>query len=123
ITGHTYSDRMLMNDGWEEYQTWTDTSRVGYGHFRFNTYRALPERRHGTDGLTFGHLNDDDGDGVHGSAGDHPDIVLCGDIQPLQLWFNDGQGNYAQLTDTHLPREYTWRCSDHSIALGDLDGD
>jgi len=113
ISGYTFADRMVMNDGYERGVPWIDTNRVGAGAFRFNTYRAMPERRHGTVASVFGDIN---GDGL-------PDVVACGHQQTLVAYVNDGAGKYIDVTDQSIPNYYEYRCTLNNIALGDIDGD
>ncbi|MCA9518141.1 MAG: IPT/TIG domain-containing protein, partial [Myxococcales bacterium] len=113
ISGSSYSDRMVMNDGFEEGQPWTDAYRVGIGSFRFNAYRALPEMQHGTDGVQFADV-----------TGDHvPDILMCGQEQRLRLWVATGQGNYVDVTDQAFPNAWYYRCRANSIGVADIDED
>ncbi|MCA9515419.1 MAG: IPT/TIG domain-containing protein [Myxococcales bacterium] len=114
IAGYSYSDRMVMNNGYEEGTAWVDENRVGIGHFRFNAYRSLPELyAHDSTSFAFGDVN---GDGA-------PDLMIAGYDDPLKLWLNDGAGNFADVSSTHLPGDYRYRTRRHSITLVDLDDD
>ena len=113
ISGYEFADRMVMNDGYEANMPWIDQNRVGIGAFRFNTYRALPERRHGTEATAFADINGDD----------LPDIITCGYEQPLLVYANDGAGKYVDITATAVPAHYQFRCRLAGLDVGDYDGD
>ncbi|TNF38445.1 MAG: hypothetical protein EP329_00365 [Deltaproteobacteria bacterium] len=113
ISGYTFADRMVMNDGYERGLPWIDTNRLGAGFFRFNTYRAMPERRHGSNDSVFGDVN---GDGL-------PDLVTCGYGQPLLVYVNDGAGKYIDVSDQSIPSYYQYRCILNNLSLFDVDGD
>lgn len=113
VAGQTEADRMIMNCGYEEGLAWTDANRVGIGHFRFNTYRALPESNAP---MTTALMGDFDGDGS-------PDIFRCGSNgQTWQLWMNDGAGKWSDESATKLPA-LSYNCVRHGATVADLDGD
>ena len=41
----------------------------------------------------------------------------------LTMWINDGSGRYVDVTDTHIPDQYYYRCRRQSLNIGDINGD
>lgn len=114
IAGGQWADRMVMNRGYEEGEPWIDSSRVPVGEFRFNTYRAVPERRYDGRATKFGDLN---GDGFI-------DLVKVGWQEPMLVYLNDGAGKFIDVTDEVLPAEYRfWTGGTQTLQLVDVDGD
>ncbi len=115
LVGRSYSDRLIMNNGFEDSLPWIDTSRVGEGFFRHNAYRTFPERRDNT--LTI-KVGDVDGDGKM-------DIVKTGYDDPISVYVNDGAGKLIDVSSTTLPTETypLFRATRHAHELADIDGD
>ncbi|MCA9515465.1 MAG: VCBS repeat-containing protein, partial [Myxococcales bacterium] len=112
IAGSSRSDRMVMNCGYEEGLPWTDASRVSVGEFRFNTYRALPERSEPMQTALMGDLNNDG----------YPDIFRCGNNRQPEIWINDTSGKWSDETATRFP-SFSITCPPHGAILADLDMD
>jgi len=114
LVGATYTDRIVLNRGYDEGLPWIAESRVPIGHFRFNTFRRVPERFYDGRGIKLGDL-----DGVNG-----PDLVKCGMQERLTIYFNDGAGKFVDVTDQVLDEDYYFWCGHgQAIELIDLDGD
>ncbi|TNF24624.1 MAG: hypothetical protein EP329_24575 [Deltaproteobacteria bacterium] len=114
LVGRTYTDRLVMNRGYEEGLPWIESSRVPAGEFRFNTFRRTPERFYNGRAVKLADL-----DGVNG-----PDIVKCGWVERLTVYYNDGAGKYVEVTDEVLPGDYWYWCGDaNAINLTDIDQD
>ncbi|PKN55038.1 MAG: hypothetical protein CVU56_23360 [Deltaproteobacteria bacterium HGW-Deltaproteobacteria-14] len=114
LVGRSYTDRLVMNAGYEEGLPWIESSRVPAGQFRFNTFRRTPERFYDGRGAVLGDL-----DGVNG-----PDIVKCGWVEPLTIYFNDGAGKYVDVSEQVLPDEFWYWCvTGRAIKLVDIDDD
>ncbi len=115
LVGRTYSDRMIMNNGYEDSMPWIDTSRVAPGWFRHNAYRRLPERRDRTLTMRFGDLN----------ADGETDIVKGPYDGPLAIYSNDGAGKMIDVSAQVLPTETTpnFRSHEGATSLADIDGD
>jgi hypothetical protein len=67
-----------------------------------------------------GHLDDDDGDGVIGSAGDVPEVAAGAGLWPmtsLTVWRGDGSGQIS--LEPPIPTHAALQ----SVSIGDVDGD
>jgi hypothetical protein len=113
VSGYTYADRMVMNDGYEHDTPWINQNRVGAGAFRFNTYRAMPERRAATEGVAFADVN---GDGL-------PDLVTCGNKAQTLVYVNNGSGKFIDVTEQAIPSYYQYSCRLAGLVVSDIDGD
>ncbi|MFO0751439.1 MAG: FG-GAP-like repeat-containing protein [Myxococcota bacterium] len=114
VVGQNKADRMVMNDGFEENLPWQNQNRVGVGKFRFNTYRALPERYYNARSSALGDFNHDG----------YMDIARCGYNETVSLWQNDGNGKFNDITLQAFPQPMKLnRCSINGLKAVDMNAD
>lgn len=106
-----HSDRLLMNNGFEEGKPWTDNNRVGYGKFRFNTYMEVPEIIRDGVAAAIGDLNNDG----------FLDIISGGSVDRLYVFMNE-QGRWVNESETRIPNN-KFHLGLHAITLSDLNKD
>jgi len=106
-----HTDRLLMNNGFEEGTAWTQANRVGFGHFRFNTYEEVPEvTRDGVAAV----LGDIDKDG-------NSDLIAGGANARLFVYRNVGS-RFVDESKSRFP-DTTFNLALNPIALVDLNQD
>lgn len=110
IVNNYYTDRLLMNAGYDENDSWEEENRVPAGYFEYNTFKEIADlsiTSRETELVDY----DNDGD---------LDIVKCTSIG-IRTYDNLG-GRFVDKTSERMPN-HQFNCADRGLEVVDVTGD